>query len=292
MKKPFIIIASIFAGIVMLRMFSNMVSLAIQINSTFSILVVIMFILIICSAIISIVKGIKKYSKRKMSLENIPNEFEEIYQKLYEEHINTLEAIRKKVRWLTVFQSIALIGFFVGNMNGNSGFSLLMILTAIALIFISSKYANKYKKIYKEEIIANFIKLISRGLEYKQISNEFVFMEDDYRSANFDNNWFNRFYPDDYIEGFLDDDVFVKMGNLHIQKHTGSGKNSRTVEIFHGIFAHMSCGKNIGTYIKISKNQLKVFEQHDRVEMDSQEFEKYFDIYSENKILTMQIFLL
>jgi len=250
---------------------------------------IIMFILIMCSAIIPITKGIKKYSKQKMYLENIPTEFEEIYQRLYEENIFTLETIRKKVRWLTVFQSIALIGFFVQNLHGNSGLAMLMILTAIALIFISSKYAKEYKRIYKEEIVASFIKLINSKLEYQPTSSEFKLMEGDYKRANFDNNWFNRFYPDDYIEGFLDDDVFVKMGNLHIQKHTGSGKNSRTVEIFHGIFAHMSCGKDIGTYIKISKNQLKVFEQHDRVEMDSQEFEKYFDIYSENKILTMQL---
>jgi len=289
MKKPFVIIASIFVGIIMLRMFLSIASLAIRINSSFSILMILMFILIICSVIIPIAKGAKKYSKQKMYLENIPTEFEEIYQRLYEEHIYNLEGIRKKVKLITVFQSIAFILFFTQNIHGNFGFAILMFFTAIALIFISSKHIKEYKRIYKEEIVATFIKSINSKLEYRQTSNEFEVMESDYKRANFDNNWFNRFYPDDYIEGYLDEDVFVKMGNLHIQKHTGSGKNSKTVEIFNGIFAHMRCGKDIGTSIKISKNQLKIFEQYNRVEMDSQEFEKYFDIYSENKILTMQL---
>lgn len=289
MKKPFLIIASIFAGIIMLRTFFNMASLAVRINSTYSILMIIMFVLIACSAIIPIFKGIKKYSKQRMNFENIPTEFEYIYQRLYEEHIYTLETIRKKVRWFTVFQSIAFILFFTQNIHGNPIFAILMLFTAIALIFISVKYTKEYKRIYKEEIVASFIKLINSKLEYQPTSNELELMESDYKRANFDNTWFNRFYPDDYIEGFLDDDVFVKMGDLHIQRHTGSGKNSRTVEIFHGIFAHMSCGKDIKTNIKISKNQLKIFEQCNRVEMDSQEFEKYFDIYSENKILAMQL---
>lgn len=289
MNKPFIIIASIFVGILMLNMFKAIASLAIRFNSTLYILIILLFVVILFSIVITISKSFKKYSKRKILLENIPQDFENIYKQLYDNNIYKLENIRKKVRLLTILQSIALVGVFIGNMNINPGFSLLMMVAAIGLIFISSKYTNKYKKIYKEEVVGNFIKLVNSQLEYKPTSTEFDFMEEDYKRANFDYTWFNRFYPDDYIEGFLDDEVFVKMGNLHIQKHTGSGKNSRTEELFNGIFAHMSCGKNIGTYIKISKNQLKMFGQRDRVEMDSQEFEKYFDIYSENKILTMQI---
>ena len=290
MKKSFIIIASIFMGIIILKMFTNIFALTTSFNnSILSTFIILPFALFSVLFIITISKKIKGYSKQKIALKNIPNEFEEIYQRLYEEHIYTLEAIRKKVRWFVVFQSIAFIMFFTQNIHRNFGIAMLMFFTAIVLIFISSKYIKEYKRIFKEEIVANFIKLINSKLEYKPTSYEFELMESDYKRANFDNNWFNRFYPDDYIEGFLDDDLFIKMGNLHIQKHTGSGKNSRTEELFNGMFAHMSCGKDIRTYIKISKNKLKIFGQNNRVEMDSQEFEKYFDIYSENKILAMQL---
>ena len=52
----------IFAGIIILRTFLSIASLAIRIDSSFSIFMIIMFILVLCSTIIPIFKGIKKYS--------------------------------------------------------------------------------------------------------------------------------------------------------------------------------------------------------------------------------------
>jgi len=70
----------------------------------------------------------------------------------------------------------------------------------------------------------------------------------------------------------------------------GSGKNSHTEEIFKGIFAYITCNKDIGTYIKILKNRkINFANTSDRVLMDSEDFEKFFDVYSENRITTTQL---
>ena len=157
----------------------------------------------------------------------------------------------------------------------------------------SSSAEKSYKITYKKEIIEEFIKLVSAEIEYKTSSFDTDVIVGNYKRANFDSKIFNKFDIDDYIVGKLEDNVYVEISDLNIQKkeiyyHKGRRKET-IIEIFKGIFSKTECDKDIGTYIKISKNKLKVFEQYNRVEMDSQEFEKYFDIYSENKILTMQL---
>ena len=168
---------------------------------------------------------------------------------------------------------VGIISFFVG----------------FIFTFINYKYKKTYTSTYKNEIISNFIKLLNDKLIYKPDFNTSRQIQRDYIEANFENRNFNRFYQDDYIEGNLDTDISVKMVDVHLQNVTGSGKNRHTEEIFQGIFGLTKCSKDINTYIKISKNKIKLFDNNSRVEMDSQEFEKYFDIYSEDKILAMRI---
>ena len=56
---------------------------------------------------------------------------------------------------------------------------------------------------------------------------------------------------------------------------------------FQGLFSTINCNKNINTYIKITKN--KILKTIDKIEMDSSNFEKIFDITSSDKILAMRI---
>lgn len=291
MKKSLIVLIIIYAiGVLIFPMIAMSTELTNFILKNPVVLFIFVLVIYLLAKIIvdSITKPNKGIFRNNIKKENVPQEFEDIYQELYRDNISSLESMRKQARWRTVIQyAIPLLIFIVGFEN-QSVFMVALIIF-IALIFINSKYISKYKETYKSEIIANFIKLINNKLVYKSNSQELLSMEDDYKKASFDNKVFNRFYPDDYIEGILNNEFFVKMSDLHIQHHVKSGKHSHTYEIFQGIFVQTECNKDIGTYIKISKNQLKMFGQRDRVEMDSQEFEKYFDIYSENKILTMQL---
>ena len=68
------------------------------------------------------------------------------------------------------------------------------------------------------------------------------------------------------------------------------GQKSTPTIIFHGLFAKVNLDKTINTTTKIRKN--KLIDMKDRLLMDSGEFEKLFDVYSDEKIETMQILTL
>lgn len=58
--------------------------------------------------------------------------------------------------------------------------------------------------------------------------------------------------------------------------------------MFQGIFAFTTSNVDIGTYILISKNKIKTITKN-LIEMDDTNFEKYFDVYSPNRNLAMQL---
>jgi hypothetical protein len=61
---------------------------------------------------------------------------------------------------------------------------------------------------------------------------------------------------------------------------------------FNGIFGEIQCLKNIKTDLKISlnkRNLTPIFNEKTKIEMDSTEFEKYFDINTGNRLIAMQI---
>ena len=248
-------------------------------------------------------KRVKNNYKNNIATEDMPYEFRKIYMDLYNTHIVNLEKMRKKVRWRTVAQFTTFALFFVGYVFGRTGSvlisptvdALLLIIGIISffigilLTYLNYKYVKKYKNTYKTEIIADFVKLLNDKLAYVPYFTTTSQIQKDYKEANFENRSFNRFSADDYIKGNLDTDITIKLVDIHLQNVTGSGRNRHTEEIFQGIFGLSKCNKNINTYIKVSKNKFKLFDNNARLEMDSQEFEKYFDIYSEDKILAMRI---
>ena len=241
--------------------------------------------------------------KRLIQKERIPGRFKTIYKELYDKYIISLEKMRKSVMWITIIQYISMFVALVGCMfeiaegeivstkfdDKMTWLGALGFISAIILFVINLKYKKRYAQEYKKNIINAFIKLINNQLDYNPLATEESMIEADYKQANFDNKKFNVFNPDDYLEGFADEKTFIKMCDLNIKQCKRIGNRTYTEKIFQGIFANTKCGKNIGTYVRISKNKIKMLKKTDRVEMDSTEFEKYFDIYSENKIVSMQI---
>lgn len=242
----------------------------------------------------------KKY-KYKVSLKELPEEFEMLYQDLYKNYIYDLEKIRNKIKWKKIIQYIFSPIFFIfmglvklgepGDFIGGFLFICIVYIVCFFILEISfmglDKYKREHRMMYKNKIIPKFVKLINNQLEFKSFDNELFKMRENYRVAGFDKEMFTSFKSNDYVEGFADDEIFIKMCDVNVQFY--EDKDKRISKRFQGIFAHTKCGKDIGTEIKISKNKIKILEQARRVEMDSVEFEKYFDVYSQNKIEAMQL---
>jgi len=251
----------------------------------------------VCS-FINFSKRQKSNYKRYITLENIPAEFENIYEKIYKNYIYPSKHMKKQAKIRTIIcisLSIFLVGSILANINTIPGAFLFAGISSLASFFISinlmrkNKEGRSYAEIYKSEIVPEVIKLINNQLTYNPKSEGRFELRREYMEANFDKKVFTSFYNDDQIEGYLEPEVFAKMSDLHICNITKNGDNINIEEVFQGMFAITSCNKNIGTYIKISKNKLKISDRNNRVEMDSGEFEEYFDVYSEDKNLVMRL---
>ena len=60
---------------------------------------------------------------------------------------------------------------------------------------------------------------------------------------------------------------------------------------FHGLAGYVHLPKNVGAYIKVMRDKNKLFKKSkDNVQMDMQEFEKIFDVETNDKIKAVQIF--
>lgn len=218
--------------------------------------------------------------------------FEEVYQGLYNNKMSGLEEKRKNVIMKFILVGSAFFIAICGTLFGNLLLILGGILVAVLMIANNKKEKN-YVSTYKKDIINKFIKLIDNKLEYKTENIDVLALRRDYKTADFNSESYNIFKADDYIYGLLNNEVHTEMSDLHIQRkeeyYQDGKRKEMIIDVFEGIYTKTECNKDIGTYIKIFKNQFKIFGKKDRVEMDSQEFEKYFDIYSENKIVTMQL---
>jgi len=259
----------------------------------------VLFIYIISSIILRKPKK-REIEKQEIDPNSISSEFETRYQYLYENKLKNLERKRKLIVCLRILEAITVVIFATGKVS--------LLLVLIALLYIDLRLVKGFRKDYKNDIISSFINLINPNLRYEP-NVEIEAVSEEYRKAAFDNKKFNKVYADDNIEGFIDNNTYIKMCEFEaefrvvtemdieidsgLQKVLKKDKLKRThihesEQIFKGIFAQAECEANVEPCVRILKNKTKIPNEN-RVELDSTEFEKYFDVYSDNKIVAMQV---
>lgn len=250
------------------------------------------YIIIIIFVLVYIIRYINKKRKNaiisnKLSITSMTDDFRRRYIELYNTNISQLELERKKILFTYISCIVILILSFLISIISQSIFAL-YIGSAIVLIifFISIKSISNYSKLFKNNIIASLLRTINDKLTYKPSSG---IEPNIYKSSQFENSMFNIYKYDDYISGYIDENTKINLCDLQVKLETGSGKNRNVKELFTGLFGYFECSKNINTVIKIKRNSIKFFKNNSAVNMDSSIFEKYFDVYSHNKIITMQM---
>ncbi len=235
------------------------------------------------------------------SVGNFTSEFEKIYENLYNQNIQKVEKIRKKCNFTLLFIVIfvilaVLFKFFASDptmdpkiMSRWNISAFITLLLAMYTFFKYNVYKEKYTKSYKNEIIVNLVKALNNKLTYSYRPLNGISSQEDYKNAKFDNKPYNIYDSNDYIQGELIKNVKINISDINVKYKTGTGKNKVIEDIFSGIFAKTICNKNIEKEVRVSVNKIKILDRKDRVEMDSKEFEKYFDVYSKDKILAMRI---
>ena len=238
------------------------------------------------------------------------SKFEEFYQELTaKESVNSLANIEKDARKeknkndaKIIFSMIVyIIGFllFINSKNFSIkdtniiivGFAVVFILIIITAISTSEKKQGQYTKEYKETIIKN---IINNFGNYTYIPNGNI-SRDDYNQANFE-DYYNRYYSEDLIVGNIKENINFNMAEvLTIYESTDSDGDTTRSTIFHGLFSKVNCPKHINAelYLRNNKNiftkDLTSKLNDIKIKLDSEEFEKNFDIYSTDRVLAMQI---
>lgn len=221
--------------------------------------------------------------------------FNEIYEEIYKQNHEELENLRKsRAKKTAIIVAITLIGLFIimkialDSMRSFIFLPWFIVITMMLIVIITATNKGKYTKIFKQKVIEPFVKNIDENLNYNPSKGIASVL---YRRGEFEH--FDRYSSEDAIEGILDGKYQVRMAEVHTQDvSTDSKGRTHTYTLFHGIFGNVECAKNINTNIKIYSDKGilgNIFKGKTKIEMDSTEFEKYFDINSENKIIAMQI---
>lgn len=215
--------------------------------------------------------------------------FNEIYLKICENSGRELEELRinnKKRIMLIMLISVG-VSFLLAVITQNIGF-IMLIFIIMAVMLLKNKSRWKYKKLFKEKVIGEFVKNYSDNLEffpYEGISRM------SYLNAEFER--FDIFHTEDLITGKITNNLHINMAEVHTERESvDSDGDSTTHTLFHGLFAEVQLTKKVSQITTIRKDTIldgKGDGINTKLDMDSIEFEKIFDVHTTNKIECMQI---
>lgn len=269
------------------------------------------FILII-TIVIVIVQINSKKAMQEMQVEG----FEEFYNNLINSNNDELylawdaanrENVKRK-RIATMICSIVdaiivlalVIPYFI---EGEGNNFLGGIISALAFVLISNlfiflilkvvynKETRNYQKIYKKNVISNIINSFYSDLEYLPNSE---MPENVYRNLKYER--YDKYKSEDYFTAKINNKYNLEMAEVVTQETeemTDSEGNITTTEktVFHGLFAKINVNKRIIEELRIMPNgELFFYSKNRKITMDSGNFEKYFDVATSDKIVTMQLF--
>lgn len=153
---------------------------------------------------------------------------------------------------------------------------------------------KRYKEQFRKEIMPVLVEKMGENLKYypKGKVSEWV-----YRNSRLAGN-FSKISSEDLIMGTIDSKYSISLAEVTAQYQNTEGLNTHKTNLF----CNIECAKNIDAELEISKgiiakldtkiekiNKNISFKIKEELTMDSSIFNKYFDIYSDNKIVAMQI---
>lgn len=230
------------------------------------------------------------------------------FEELFNEFNNNTEVINlgneaykeiKKRNKLTLLLCAIIDFVIIGIMCSIMGMSLssipfyiftIFIIDIIIFFIMVAEFNSKHQEfnlMFKEQIIKKMISNFYNNTEYyprKKMPQAI------YDEAKYDGRY-NKYYSDDYIEATINEKYFINIAEVHTKREetrTDSDGNTHTTTytVFNGIFAKITMEKSINQDLRITSYDS--YYNH-RLEMDSVEFEKQFDVFASNKIIGMQL---
>ncbi len=221
-------------------------------------------------------------------------DFEEIYTEIYEECVKDLKSVRNKLGKFVfgILLVLIVINIIIGIVADYKSLLTISISLSILVLLIFLKNAHKiYSQKYKDMVIGSLVKKYNQGLSFDSKSGLAVI---DYRMSNFDNT-FKEYYSEDRIYGTLEDGTAIQSSEIttydvsHYVDSNGENKTSKT-QTFRGYYGVVKLSKNPALEITILDDNFTKKYSRKRVEVDSSEFEKFYDCITNNRVEAMEIF--
>lgn len=266
--------------------------------SIMSIFILHMSVCIIPFIISDALKKIKIVSKNKKIIHKYSEEFEKFYNELYKEYISDLERKRKKILIVQIvtllFEISFLIIILIASLHiaiSKLGIFNLWLLVTIAILGIifnlwikRSCLGREYFSDYKENVIKKIVTTLNSDFNYiAEGSKDLTLIKSIYEKTGVLGKKIEHFMVDDYIKGHIQNGEYIRIVDLEAASEDNDGKN---VEIFYGIFAFFICEKNFYNPVIIANKKTN---NKYLVELDNEEFNKIFNVYSKDKNLAVRI---
>lgn len=221
------------------------------------------------------------------------NNFNDIYENIYKNSKIELDELKKKntsevIMLLLIIGIVTFVIYYINKVTA-------IFVACMGLIVFVTTVARRsytYRALYKERVIKSIVRGYSNNLEYSPISK---MSRREYDRSGFDRNY-DYFYTEDEISGKLEDGSTIKMAQIATVEETttvdseGNKQTTRT-ETFRGMYGYIYLNTVlIPNIIEVTNNSLLKTYAQNRIEVESAEFEKKYDITAMDRLNAMQIF--
>ena len=241
--------------------------------------------------------------------------FEQLYSNILTENMQNLEhtrneAKKEKIRNGTILTSIVVIGIVLYFISYNYFYpndemvGLPMSIYGIIAFFVYFKIKpkekkskiSKYKNEFKTKVIKALLNSFNENIEY---SPTYGISSNSYNEAEFEK--YDVYRAEDLMKGTLKNNCNFEMSEILTKDvYTDSDGYNHYSTLFCGMFAKIETPKlfNARLYLRKDRKDKNIIRRvitgklpfdNFRVDLDSQEFEKYFDVYCTDKIIAMQL---
>ena len=256
------------------------------------------------------IKNVKALMKKNISLSemDISVKFADIYRDLVDNNRKKLEEVRKDflrthfiiiliILLLFCIMLISCILFFFYNKDdGTDRYNFYVAMSSLncfvlLFVLVDKFYKRYYIKFYKENIISTLITKINDSYVYENRCTNVNELEKYYANANFiKHGKIGRYKAEDYIYGKTKEKSRIYIADVYAQTVYADGILIK-MDRFNGMFTYVQTINNIDGEVRISKNKKhkKISEKYNKIEIEGHDFEKYFDVKSEDRILAIRL---
>ncbi len=230
-------------------------------------------------------------------MEEKTRNFDEEFENIYQEICNNCEEKLKEDR--TKLNNFLIIVFFIAVIINVIIYFFATVkaivvgtlaVTFCIMLFLIIQKREIYKKNYKINVITALTKAYNSNLYYDP---KIGISKYDYTMSNFDTS-FNEFFSEDQIYGTLENGIKIRTAEIatsivnKTKQADGTIKEDRT-ETYRGMYGVVKMPHNITSRIYIANDSITKRYSENRIEVDSAEFEKYYDCMAEEKVRALRV---